>query len=274
MLFARPPLIELIAELRWGAPSMIVPVPAEGLPVGTAIPATTVSARDEEMFMRFGAKAASEGYSRFERIMPPGFPLLPSQPVYRFRKAEPASGTSLFQLGPSIFSANTAPPYRSWEAFHPVVRMGVSMLLDSLDESDKAQPFGAASLRYIDAFRSELTEGDSPLDFLTKKLGFDIGLPHVIESEADPGSPIKPLLKFTIPLAARSVMELTAGEGVVGKDEALIMETTVIAPGPIHMDVDAVMSILDEAHNIIRRVFVEMTQPIAHLMQPTGGGAP
>ena len=37
--------------------------------------------------MRFGAKVASEGYGRFERVVPAGFPLMSFQPVYRYRKS-------------------------------------------------------------------------------------------------------------------------------------------------------------------------------------------
>ena len=272
-MFDKPPLVELIAELRWGAPAMVIPIGGPGGTAGTASPSMSVSStRQEELFMRFGAKVANESYSRFERIVPPGFPLFPFQPVYRYRKSEPEVGAGVFQLGPGLFTANITPPYQSWDDFRPIVNKGVTLLLDCRDDAEKNEPFGRVSLRYIDAFGADFTGGQSAIDFLSEKLGFNIGLPKVIKKHTDQASPIRPTLQFMIPLSNDLVMNLAVAEGAISGQAAIIMDMMVSTNIPVAADVIAVMNGFDKAHGIIREIFVEMTQPIAHLMQPTDGG--
>src|SRR5215472_6295692 len=91
-----PPLVELIAELRWGSP-----LPA-AQPQNVIVLAT---GSHEEFFMRFGSKAGALGYGQVERLVPPGFPASSFQAIYRFRKNAPEQGTTLYQVGTGVFSA-------------------------------------------------------------------------------------------------------------------------------------------------------------------------
>src|SRR5437868_4412920 len=100
--FESPPLIEIVAELRWGLPE--IGLPNEPQVLQNLSFGVGPSTRLEELFMRFGAKAAAHGYTTFERIVPPGFPLLPFQPVYRYRKASEDQATTLYQLGAGVFT--------------------------------------------------------------------------------------------------------------------------------------------------------------------------
>jgi hypothetical protein len=79
--FKNPPLVELVAELRWSKGGLMNSPEGAGqtlfmLPAG----------QYEEFFMRFGSKIGSLGYDRLERIVPSGFPAPPIQVTYRFRK--------------------------------------------------------------------------------------------------------------------------------------------------------------------------------------------
>lgn len=271
MIFSKPPLVELIAELRWGAPAMVLPISGGTGGISSGPIPVTISNRAEELFMRFGSKVAEEGFSRFERVVPSGFPLMPFQPVYRYRKAAAANETSLYQLGPGLFTANITPPYQSWEHFRPVVEAGVAKLLESRDEAEKDEPFGAVLLRYIDAFGPEFTQGLSVFDFLTQKLGFVIALPGEISALADPSQPIQPTLQFGIRLGNSLFMNIAAGEGNVDGRPALILDTTVSTTKALSCNLDEVMHAFDEAHGVIRKTFIGITKSIENLMEPTLG---
>lgn len=271
MIFSNPPLVELIAELRWGAPAMVLPIAGSGGVMATGPTPITASNRAEELFMRFGAKVAEDGFSQFERIVPAGFPLMPFQPVYRYRKGTTTNETSLYQLGPGLFTANITPPYQSWEHFRPVVGAGVAKLLECRDNAEMDEPFGAALLRYIDAFGPEFTQGLSIFDFLTEKLGFHASLPKGINDLADRSQPIQPTLQFGVRLNGGLFMNIAAGEGVVDGRSALILDTTVSTTTVVGCTLEEVMRAFDDAHNVIRTAFISITKPIETLMQPTVG---
>src|SRR5271166_1956846 len=145
--FKTPPLVELAAEIRWGAAAM---PQAQGQ--GQVI--VLAPGQLEEFFMRFSSSVGALGYDRVERIIPPGFPTPPFQATYRFRKKEQEQelGTTLYQVGGGVFTANITPPYHSWQHFRPVVERGAECLLDTRNPSEKEMPFAPAILRYIDAF--------------------------------------------------------------------------------------------------------------------------
>lgn len=262
MRFAKPPLVELVAELRWGFPALIQPLAGQLQPVdGVAIN------RHEEFFMRFGAKAAAEGFDRFERLMPSGFPLIPFQPVYRYRYGAPG-GTSLYQLGAGVFSANITPPYDNWEKFRPVVERGVSLLLEARADDEKTTPFGTISLRYIDAFGSELMARASAIDFLTGTLGFSLALPAVIHELAMPDAVPTAALQFEIALKENMVLRIQAGEGQVNGQTAVVMDTTAYRAGDVSPAVIDIMDAFDAAHAVIRHAFIGMTGKVSKLMEP------
>lgn len=150
------PLVELIAELQWG---FAFPDPAQPQGVVIAPPGA-----HEEFFMRFGMQAGLAGYERVERLLPAGFASMPVQMVYRFRKKPPEEGTSPYQIGTGIFSANITPPYDSWEKFRPIVDNGVR--IETRISAERQAPFTRASLRYLNASGHRFMEGHSIAGFV------------------------------------------------------------------------------------------------------------
>ena len=268
MIFAKPPLVELIAELRWGAQPAVSPSGGTAHGVSSISMPLTITNRIEEWFMQFGAKISADGYSRFERLVPTGFPLMPFQPVYRFRKNAPEDGTSLYQLGPGLFTANITPPYKSWDQFQPIVNNGVEKLLQSRTNTENAEPFRTVLLRYIDAFGPEFLAGESAVDFLANKLGFKLELPEIIKKFAKPSSPIQSALNFGVPLNNNFFMSINVGEGIANGRRAVVMDTTVATTVPVECSLEKVMQTFNEARLIIHETFIEITKPISSIMQP------
>lgn len=263
LLFKNPPLVELVAELRWGLPASSV----QGLGNSAISLSTLSSNKSEEFFMRFGSKVAAVGFSRFERIVPAGFPLMLYQPVYRYRYVSEDQGVKLYQLGPGIFSANITPPYQSWEHFKPVVAQGIEMLLESLTDEQKGEPFVAASLRYIDGFRDDLTQGRSIRDFMADVLDIKVSLPEAIMRHALDSSRIEPLLQLTVPVSS-GILNLTLAQGVLNNERAIIMDTAVSATQELKPTKEDIMSVFDNAHDLIHELFVGLTKPLQELMKP------
>lgn len=263
MKFANPPLVELIAELRWA-------MAAAPIPVQNAFGAMQLASinANEEFFMRFGAKVSVDGFDSFERVVPSGFPTFPYQPVYRYRYGAPDKGTALYQLGAGLFSANITPPYDNWEMFKPVVARGIASLLQSRPISESELPFSVCSLRYIDAFRGDLASGMSTSDFVRDVLGFSLEPPSVVKSMVSEHAEIKPTAEFVVPLGPDMVMVLKVGDGNVNGEPAIILDTIVTITREITSTVEGALEELDRAHDVIRKVFVDVTKSIALQMQP------
>ncbi len=263
MRFANPPLVELIAELRWSVAA--APMPLQGnlglaqLPPGNA---------SDEFFMRFGAKVAPDGFDSFERIVPSGFPTFLYQPVYRYRYGAPDKGTALYQLGSGLFTANITPPYDNWEMFKPVVAQGIEALLKSRSKVESNTPFSVCSLRYIDAFRADLTNGRTTAEFAREVLGFTIEPPPIVKQLMVNDGALKPAAEFLVPLAKDLAMILKVGDGNVNGEPAIILDTVVTLSREIEPSSAAALAAFDSAHALIRTMFVDMTKGISALMKP------
>jgi uncharacterized protein (TIGR04255 family) len=194
------------------------------------------------------------------------------QPVYRYRKSVEADASVLFQTGPGLFSANAIPPYRSWDTFAPVVQAGVEALLKTREETEKTLPFTSVSLRYIDAFKPELTEGRDIGAFIKDILGITVALPEALTKHIQTGKSVKPNLQFAVPLSNGMSMNINFGEGLVHNEGVIIMDTTISTTTEVPPDKDALMTALNSARTVIHEIFFDITKPIAKLMQPTDGG--
>jgi len=144
--YKNAPLVELVAELRWG-PSAAA-LPANDQDQSRTVPFQFSSPKDEELYMQFAALISAEGYGRFERVAPPGIPSLPGQVACRFRPSDPEKQAPLFQLGIGLFTANALPPYQSWSTFSPVVKLGLERVFEAHQRAAD-RPFSdvAAQLR-------------------------------------------------------------------------------------------------------------------------------
>jgi uncharacterized protein (TIGR04255 family) len=258
--FKHPPLIELVAEVRWG----------EMTPPGGRIVLAT--SQHEEFFMRFGSKVGTLGYDRFDRLIPPGFAALPFQAIYRFRKEEHKErGSTIYQVGTGVFSANITPPYQSWRQFRPVVEKGIELLLQTRNASESEMPFTPTILRYINAFGSKFTRGRSAANFVQEILGFTVSLPEAVQSEMAPNAEAKPSLQLAFPLKSNQEMALVLADGIVGGERAVLMDISVTNEAPIAANRDDVMTSFDTAHEAIHRMFVGVTKKLSDIMEPIEG---
>lgn len=254
MRFTRPPLVELIAELQWGQPALMLP-----------------STRAEEIFMNFGAKVAARGYTRLERVVPAGFPLPSHQVVYRYRKDASTNDPSLYQLGTGVFSANITPPYTSWTDFRAIVLDGITTFLSCRTADENQQPFVRAVLQYINSFTDHFTGKHTPISFIQDVLGFTIKLPSAISARADATRPVTPSLQFVVPLTKTTTMQLQIAPGLLQSgQQTLMMNISIVSEVALEALPDVLMTAFDAAHDVIHQTFVEMTTPIADVMQPQG----
>lgn len=262
--FNKPPLIELIAELRWGLPGLPKGNPLPNMPP----PMVSGDNKLDEFFMRFGGAIYADGFQNVERLVPQGFPFMAYQPVCRFRKHDNSTHPALYQVGPGVFTANAIPPYKSWEEFSPVVKRGVEALLATRNDMERDEAFFSVSLRYIDAFGSSLTQGQDVSEFVQKTLGISIILPDALSRQIAPGKNPKPFLQLQLPMNNDMVMTVGIGEGLANGDNAIIMDTSVVSVTPVTPNAESIMSTFNDARSAIHDMFFGITEPIKQLMQP------
>jgi uncharacterized protein (TIGR04255 family) len=271
MIFSNPPLVELIAELRWipGAESPSIPVPpgTNQLLQGIAIQFPLRSPYQEESFSRFSNKVAEKGFGISERLVPVGFPLLPFTVVYRFRKPPAAGENYLYQIGPGLFSANALPPYRNWDSFRPIVREGVQALLESRHSTENT-PFERVILRYIDLFSEEFTEGKRSLRFLNDVLGLKLELPNTLKEQISDINGVQSGIQLSMPLRNGLAMNLTLQDGAAAGKPGILMSTEVLTVQPTASEISNIMQTLENAHSSIRTTFLGLTEKLSAKMQP------
>ncbi|MBV8478649.1 MAG: TIGR04255 family protein, partial [Acidobacteria bacterium] len=243
-MFANPPLIELIAELRW-IPGQASPVVPGSLGPGIQFP--LVGLNVEQTFSNFSNQVAQRGFGLSERLVPPGFPYIPFSVAYRFRKSPSQRENFLYQIGSGIFSANALPPYREWDRFRPVVREGVGALLISRHESENGD-FTSIILRYIDLFSDEFTEGRSSFNFLNELLGIRIELPNVVRSQTQDLGKVQAGLQISLPLSTGLQMNLNFQQGQAAGKTGIIMTTEVFTVSATPAQLEPVMQTFDNAH--------------------------
>lgn len=263
--FENPPLLELVAELKW--------VPAgvkrsandpHGYEIGPAFFAGSASRPD--IAMNFAALVGAEGFQRVESLIPPSMPAMPHQLRYRYRQGNPP-GPALYQIGHGIFTANIVPPYKSWSQFRPIVERGVELLLEA--HGDKPpDSFLSVALRYIDIFTEEFTRGRSTQRFLKDILRVNIGLPDGLTKYLAEDQRVRPHLQLSMPLTTGQEMSFTVTEGKGGGSEGVIMDTTVSTTAPVPAAKDEVMRALDDAHTITHETFVALTADLRDIMRP------
>lgn len=263
LTFKKPPLLEIIAEVRWQPAHMLDPAAGVAMPIMPQL-----SAPYEATFLKFTAKMGAEGYESVERLVPYSTPMLPHAPAVRLRPKHGMSESTLYQIGPNMFSANATPPYISWDEFKPKVELGLVTLLACRAPQDANAPL-FASLRYIDAFRGPLLRDASTMDFLSETLGVRIQLPTAITEHRKADKPILPRLQLTIPLEF-GTMSMNFAEGQVEGERAVFMDTSVLLASAMPPDAVRVMEGFSMARKVIHSVFVKLTKSIADQMIPTG----
>ncbi|HEX4075927.1 MAG TPA: TIGR04255 family protein [Candidatus Acidoferrales bacterium] len=266
VVFSKYPLVEIVVELRWlpAQAQLAAPMPAQ--PGGLFQIPFWGNSKLDEFYMRLAGKLHQQGFQAVERLVPPGFSML-HQPIYRYKK--PNDPSTLCQAGVGIFAVNGVPPYKSWNEFFPVVREAISALLDSRDPSEKETQFSGVSLRYIDAFTAELSGGRSAAAFLSTVLGISVSLPRGLSQFVKEGAPPQYALQLTLPTSESILLTMNFAEAMVNGNPALLMDTTASSKNGVEPNLDAVVHVLNSAHETVHGIFVDITAPIHKLMQPT-----
>lgn len=263
LTLAKAPLVELVAELRW-SPALTPAHDQAGMPV--MVPQSLVDpAQSELFFTKFGGAIYQHGFKTIERLLPQGMMLPPNQVIYRYRNTDTNAPPVLLQVGPNQFTANALPPYKTWADFRPWVENGVNALIEVMPVLSRFE----ASVRYIDAFRHDLTDGKDATEFLSSVLGFKVDIPPALTTRMRQGGRLKAAINVTIPLDGMQ-MVVKAGEGIVGGEAAVIMDTQVLVTGTIEPTQAAVMKAFDSARQAIHDSFLALVNPIIDKLQPSG----
>lgn len=267
--FAKAPLVELIAELRWvpttpsGQP--IPQGPDPGNPLQPVLLLTDT--KFEEFFMRLGGELFQVGFQRSERLVPPGFPSVPHQPIVRYRSDKAPNKSVLYQIGSGVFSVHGVPPYQSWKEFAPSVKSGVEALLRTRQAAVIQPPFIQVSLRYIDFFGEELIGGRTVKGFLSEVLGISLGLPDAVTKLSASKEMRSLFLKFVLPVSIGTFTG-SVGDAKANNVDGIVLDTTVTSVGEVPADIDAILGMFNSAHEIIHNTFIELTSPIHKRMEP------
>lgn len=266
--FQNAPLVEIVAELRWQIPQLA----GADQKTGNRVQLPFVEASDEmtALFHRTTTAVGKHGFDRLEQLGSPSssMPVLLPQMIYRYRRTD--EEPVLAQVGPGMFSVNALPPYKSWREFRPHLEGGIEGLLEALTDT----PELTASLRYIDAFRHDLTSGHDAKAFATEVLGFRLDLPPTLRKRLTENAQARMSFQVALPIPGMS-MTITVSDGQLGKVPAVLMNTDVRIESVLPSDKQAILSALDQAHDLIHGTFVDMTQSIRDRLEsiPSGGNA-
>lgn len=267
--FDNPPLLEIIAELRWDLPSVANHL---GVPTPVLPPLAQSIESDIEGFSK---QIATLGFEHVDRMVPPGFPWMAGGPVFRYTHSPKGEGaqetlksSTIFQIGPGVFTANAVPPYTSWDDFEPLVRHGVEAMLSMEFSGGRPKTF-SPSLRYVDAFSADLTRGMSLHEFLDKVMGLSIKLPDAIRPRSPSRETEVPMVNVIVPLEfGRLILQFM--DGMVNGRRAYILDMAVHFENFDRTDVSGLMDAFSNARDVIHEVFVGLTKPIHGLMKPRG----
>ena len=264
--YKNAPLVELIAEVRWG------PVTDTQLPsVGQrTLRLSLPHPSDEDIFMHYGVVIAQKGYGRFERLIPPGAPVPMTAPACRFRPSDVEQQSPLFQVGKGVFTANALPPnYQSWQSFCPVVKTGLDSLYEAYKRAGQPAPqISEVLIRYIDVFGNELTGGRDLAEFLAEVMGVKLTLPPSITSLTKAGTSVQQVIQLEEQIDL-GLLSLTVGPAIKANETAVLLDTSILVQRDIGADADAAIHALTEARGIIHDLFRGLTEPLHAIMDPT-----
>lgn len=256
-----PPLLELIAEVRWDVSDGSTSVGVPGAPVQFQV----VTADHEPFLQRFGDACRRLGFTYTERLLPPGMPSMPGQPAYKFSQGQESI---IVQAGAGLVTVHALPPYKSWLDFSPFVEKVLRAVVDARQEGAGAT-FAAVSVRYIDAFGERFLRGSNPAAFAQDVLGFRLETPTAISSSRDESRPTRLALSYGYGTPDGLNAQITVSEAIVQDGEvALVLDMTVGAEGHVSAEMETTMDVLNRSRAVIHNVFIESTQTLHDVMIP------
>nr|MBV6629730.1 TIGR04255 family protein [Oceanococcus sp. HetDA_MAG_MS8] len=261
--FNKAPLIELVAELRW-EPQLSVATDQGGNQL--QLPRSLLDTSEfEEFFQRFGGAIYQHGFKQMERLVPHGVPLPHDRVACRYRHEDQRNVPLLAQVGPSIFSINALPPYKSWTEFRPWIEKAAGALFEANAGISRL----SASVRYIDAFKEPLLQGRSASEFFESELGFALNLPAALTQRKRTDDSVRTAISTSIPLDGMQ-MTVKLAEGKSAGESVAIMDTLVSVNDEFDPNVAEILQALDSARSVIHDTFIELTQGISELLEPQG----
>lgn len=266
--YDNPPLLELVVELQWDPDGILKPSTS---PIDAPVLVDRQSSIFENWQSNLLELLEEQNYNHLERLVPDNFPPISRQPIYRFRQKS-SKKFPLIQFGHGIFTINAGPPeYVDWKSFRPNVEKGLDALLKSKPSESQVKDFTFIRIRYIDGFREDLRgEGVSTYSFMKNDLQASINLPsNVLDLAADENE-IAPNIALRFPVKDKKglLMNIQIADGKVENEPATIMEMNSTATEKINIDLNNVLSILDDSQKILHSTFLEMTKNIEDRMNP------
>jgi uncharacterized protein (TIGR04255 family) len=256
-LYRNPPLVEVIAEVRWKLQ------PLQSLPNAAIDPHFSALASDLTSLL------AAEGFQVVETLVPAEVPieLLPNRVVKRFRQA--ADRWPVFQVGPGVFTVNVVPPYKGWAEFRTILAHGVDLLFKSYPLPEKYLTVSETRLKYVDAFSTKHTYVEL-LPFIRDHFSIQIDLPDEIIESATEQKAITLSSTISFPLRERSsssgIIKIASGKHH-GADAA-ILELTALDK-ECGSSPEAIIEWTDFAHSMVRRWFqIIANDKLKQLMGP------
>lgn len=265
--FSNSPLVEIVAEIRWGE-SIAAPKlrQLEG-ELGGAY---------DESYQAFVNVMRPLGYRNIERLIPAGFPGFYGHPSVRCRPdpadesgPDTALSSTLVQYGPGIFAVNGMQPYSSWDDFAPLVHNALAAFVeggvipqDAGDECDQVQVL----VRYVDAFTEDFTKGRTAAQFMRDSLSVAVSVPDVLMGEADAAFDVSSL--NLVVQVDHGKMGLKFSDGQFRSSKALMLQMDFKRNELVDFGVDVVMQAFAQGREQIHKAFVGMTRPIHDVMEP------
>ena len=257
LYFRKAPVVEINVQLQW--------LPLNGIVVPPRSAAVIQLGGEEEWFTLFASQVAAMGFTQSERLVPMGAPVVPYQPIYRYRAT--SNSTVMFHLGQGVFSVNAMPPYRTWDHFSPLVRGGLSSLLTALPPQHKNNPFHLVQVRYVNILADEILQGLSPTRFVTETLNWQMKLPTALHQSIDMSTADAFFVRSRFRVNDSVNLLVNVGEVLQnGKPVALLdllAEMTNVEPSD-----EMIIGAVENMHAVIHKIFVELVDPIRDLLEP------
>jgi uncharacterized protein (TIGR04255 family) len=242
-VFEKPPLVEIIAEVRW---------PLQQL---TAIPGVAIDPNFDRFRSAFEKIAESQGFKAQETLPSAQVrELLPYTPTHRIRLAE--GKWPVIQLGPGILTVNQVPPYRGWKSFRPILDNAFTSFLACYPMVGELVPLVHLELRYIDAFRNAHGVA-SPNAFIREGLSIGLRVPKELLTRVSDSNNVGGACALEILLGAnlgKAHVQLAAGR--FNEEPAVVASFIVQSDGfKVPTSPEEVSSWFDRAHREVRELF-------------------
>lgn len=221
-LYDSPPLIEVIAEIRWSF------VPLASIPDGGVDP------HFDKFQAAFTENAAKKDYSHIDVIVPTEIPkeFFAGKPVLRVRRG--SDKWPLLQIGPGLLTVNLVPPYQGWAEFKRELHEALELLFLSYPDSNITLKMDRIHLRYLDAFTTNHGLGKYFGRFVHDGLRVGVNVPKEmadhVEGDLIDSISTSAQLTFSVKDMENTSGEIKFSPGTKGQDKerALISEFQIV----------------------------------------------